>query len=200
VFLVGLTGGIGSGKSTVARLLADRGAVVFDADVLARQAIAPGSPGHERVVERFGSRVLTEDGAVDRAALADVVFSEPEARRDLEDIVHPEVFRRLAEGASKYRGTDAVVVFDAPLIVEAGRADLFDLLILVTAPAEERVRRVVQTREGMSADAVRDRIDAQLSDEHKARGADIVISNDGTLEDLVDRVDVLWADLSSRAS
>jgi dephospho-CoA kinase len=199
VLLVGLTGGIGSGKSTVAAMLAERGAVVFDADVLARQAIAPGTPGHDRVVERFGPVVLGPEEALDRSALAEIVFSDREARGDLEEIVHPEVFRLLAVGAERHRGTDAVVVFDAPLIIEAGQADLFDVLVLVTAPAEERIKRIVEARAGMSKDGVRQRITAQLPDEDKVRHADVVIDNPGSLDRLRARVDALWDDLAGRA-
>ena len=199
MLLVGLTGGIGSGKSTVAAMLAERGAVVFDADVLARQAIASGTPGHDRVIERFGQGVVGPDGSVDRTALAEIVFSDPEARGALEEIVHPEVFRLLAAGAERYRGTDAVVVFDAPLIIEAGQADLFDVLVLVTAPAEERVRRIVEARAGMSKDGIRQRITAQLSDEDKARHADVVIDNHGSLDRLRARVDAVWDHLAGRA-
>jgi dephospho-CoA kinase len=199
VLLVGLTGGIGSGKSTVAAMLAERGAVVLDADVLARQAIAPGTSGHGRVVERFGSGVVGPEGSIDRAALADIVFSDREAREDLEEIVHPEVFRLMAAGAEEHRGTDAVVVFDAPLIIEAGQAGLFDVVVLVTAPAEERIARLVEARAGMSADLARQRIAAQLPDEEKVRHADLVIHNDGSLERLRAQVDTVWEHLAGRA-
>jgi dephospho-CoA kinase len=199
VLLVGLTGGIGSGKSTVAAMLADRGAVVFDADVLARQAIAPGTPGHDRVVERFGPGVLSREGSIDRSALAEIVFSDQEARGDLEAIVHPEVFRILAVGTERYRGTDAVVVFDAPLIIEAGQADLFDVIVLVTAPAEERIRRIVEARSEMAKEGIRQRITAQLPDEDKASHAHLVIDNDGPLDRLRAKVDAVWDDLASRA-
>lgn len=199
MLLVGLTGGIGSGKSTVAAMLSERGAVVFDADVLARQAIEPGTPGHDRLAERFGPGALGPDGSVDRTALAEIVFSDPKARGALEEIVHPEVFRLLAVGTERYRGTDAVVVFDAPLIIEAGQADLFDVLVLVTAPAEERIRRIVEARAEMSKDGVRQRITAQLPDEDKARHADVVIDNHGSLDRLRARVDAVWDDLVGRA-
>ena len=199
MLLVGLTGGIGSGKSTVAAMLAERGAVVFDADVLARRAIAPGTPGHDRVVARFGQGVVGPEGSVDRTALAEIVFSDPEARRALEEIVHPEVFRLLAVGAERYRGTDAVVVFDAPLIIEAGQVDLFDVIVLVTAPAEERIRRIVEARAGMSKDGVRQRIAAQLPDEDKTRHVDAVIENHGSLDRLRARVGTVWDDLAGRA-
>jgi dephospho-CoA kinase len=198
VLLVGLTGGIGSGKSTVARLLQARGAVIFDADELARLAIAPGTPGHDRVVERFGPDVVTDDGAVDRQALAGIVFADDRARSDLEAIVFPEVLRRLLEGVEAHRDSDRIVVFDAPLIVEAGMAAACDLLVLVTSRQEDQVARLVADR-GMSEEEVGRRIAAQLPDDEKARSADVVIRNEGTLEDLEGRVDALWAELRGRA-
>jgi dephospho-CoA kinase len=198
VLLVGLTGGIGSGKSTVARLLQARGAVIFDADELARLAIDPGTPGHDRVVERFGPDVVTDDGAVDRQALAGIVFADDRARSDLEAIVFPEVLRRLLEGVEAHRDSDRIVVFDAPLIVEAGMAAACDLLVLVTSRQEDQVARLVADR-GMSEEEVGRRIAAQLPDDEKARSADVVIRNEGTLEDLEGRVDALWAELQGRA-
>ncbi|MBI2238345.1 MAG: dephospho-CoA kinase, partial [Actinobacteria bacterium] len=146
MLLVGLTGGIGSGKSTVARMLEARGAVLFDADRLAREAVEPGTPGYAAVVERFGRGILTADGAVDRAALADVVFADRAARRDLEAIVHPEVRRLFLEGLAPYQDTEEVVVFDSPLLVETGQHRGFDVLIVVSAPVEAQVARMVADR------------------------------------------------------
>jgi dephospho-CoA kinase len=198
MLLVGLTGGIGSGKSTVARMLEERGAVVFDADVLAREAVEPGTPGHDAVVERFGPNVLLPGGALDREALASIVFADPAARRDLEAIVHPEVRRLFAEGCDRYQGTDAVVVFGAPLLVETGMHTAFDVLIVVTAPVERQVERLMRDR-GMSEAAIRARIDAQLPLEQKAEVADVLIDNDGSLEDLERRVDLVWGELEERS-
>jgi dephospho-CoA kinase len=198
MLLVGLTGGIGSGKSTVARMLEERGAVVFDADVLARAAVEPGTPGHDAVVERFGSNVLLPGGALDREALASIVFADPAARRDLEAIVHPEVRRLFAEGCERYQGTDAVVVFGAPLLVETGMHTAFDVLIVVSAPVERQIERLMRDR-GMSEAAIRARIDAQLPFEEKAAVADVLIDNDGSLEDLDGRVDRAWTELRERA-
>jgi dephospho-CoA kinase len=198
MLLVGLTGGIGSGKSTVAAMLAEHGAVIVDADVLAREVIEPGTPGFDRVLERFGPDVVTSDGALDRAALAAKVFADEQARLDLEAIVHPEVFRRLAETAAEHRDTDDVVVFDAPLIVEAGHASAFDVMILVTAPAEDRIARVLASRPEMTEEKVRERIAAQLSDEEKARVSSHVIENSRSLEELRAAVDVLWRELSAQ--
>jgi dephospho-CoA kinase len=198
VLLVGLTGGIGSGKSTVAWMLERHGAVVFDADVLAREAVEPGTPGHDAVVERFGPNVLLPGGALDREALGSIVFADPAARRDLEAIVHPEVRRLFAEGCERYRGTDAVVVFGAPLLVETGMHTAFDVLIVVAAPVEQQVERLLRDR-AMPEAAIRARIDAQLPLADKIEVADVVVDNDGSIDDLQAQVDAVWADLRERA-
>jgi dephospho-CoA kinase len=198
MLLVGLTGGIGTGKSTVARMLEKRGAVVFDADVLARQAVAPGTPGFDQVVERFGPNVLAPGGGLDREALASIVFSDPAARRDLEGIVHPEVRRMFAEGCEDYRDSDRVVVFSAPLLVETGMHTAFDLLIVVSAPVATQIERLMRGR-GMAERNVQARIAAQLPLEAKAEVADILVDNEGTLEDLERRVELVWRDLDARA-
>jgi dephospho-CoA kinase len=198
MLLVGLTGGIGTGKSTVARMLEKRGAVVFDADVLARQAVAPGTPGFDQVVERFGPNVLAPGGGLDREALASIVFSDPAARRDLEVIVHPEVRRLFAEGCEEYRDSDRVVVFSAPLLVETGMHTAFDLLIVVSAPVATQIERLMRDR-GMAERDVQARIAAQLPLEAKAEVADILVDNDETLEDLERRVERVWWDLDAQA-
>jgi dephospho-CoA kinase len=198
MLLVGLTGGIGTGKSTVARMLEKRGAVVFDADVLARQAVAPGTPGFDQVVERFGPNVLAPGGGLDREALGSIVFSDPAARRDLEGIVHPEVRRMFAEGCEEYRDSDRVVVFSAPLLVETGMHTAFDLLIVVSAPVATQIERLMRGR-GMAERDVQARIAAQLPLGAKAEVADILVDNEGTLEDLEGRVDRVWRDLDAQA-
>jgi dephospho-CoA kinase len=198
MLLVGLTGGIGTGKSTVARMLEKRGAVVFDADVLARQAVAPGTPGFDKVVERFGPNVLAPGGGLDREALASIVFSDPAARRDLEGIVHPEVRRMFAEGCEEYRDSDRVVVFSAPLLVETGMHTAFDLLIVVSAPVATQIERLMRDR-GMAERDVQARIAAQLPLEAKAEVADVLVDNEGTLEDLEGRVERVWRDLDALA-
>jgi dephospho-CoA kinase len=198
MLLVGLTGGIGTGKSTVARMLEKRGAVVFDADVLARQAVAPGTSGFDQVLERFGPNVLAPGGGLDREALASIVFSDPAARRDLEGIVHPEVRRMFAEGCEEYRDSDRVVVFSAPLLVETGMHTAFDLLIVVSAPVATQIERLMRGR-GMAERNVQARIAAQLPLEAKAEVADILVDNEGTLEDLERRVELVWRDLDARA-
>jgi dephospho-CoA kinase len=198
VLLVGLTGGIGSGKSTVARLLEERGAVVFDADALAREAVEPGTPGHDAVVRRFGANVLAPGGELDREALASIVFADPAARRDLEAIVHPEVRRLLAEGCEAYQDSDRVVVFSAPLLVETGMHTAFQVLVVVSAPVETQVERLLRDR-AMSEEQVRARIAAQAPLEEKAAVADVIVDNDGSIEELREQVDGLWAVLRSRA-
>jgi len=197
VLLVGLTGGIGSGKSTVARMLEERGAVVFDADVLARAVVEPGTPGHAAVTERFGANVLAPGGELDREALASIVFADPAARRDLEAIVHPEVRRLFAEGSEVYRETDRVVVFSAPLLVETGMHTAFDVLVVVSATTTTQVERLMRER-GMSEAAILARIDAQAPLEDKAEVADFLVDNEGTLDELDQQVDRLWSDLSAR--
>ena len=199
MLLVGLTGGIGSGKSTAARMLRERGAAVFDADVLAREAVAPGTEGHRAVVERFGADVLAPGGELDREALASVVFADPAARRDLEAIVHPEVRRLFAEGSDAYRDTDLVVVLSAPLLVETGMHSAFDVLVVVAVPVSVQVERLMRDR-GMSEAAVRARIDAQAPLEDKAAVADILLDNEGSPEELARQIDRIWADLVARAA
>jgi dephospho-CoA kinase len=197
VLLVGLTGGIGSGKSTVARLLEDRGAVVFDADLLAREAVEPGTPGHAAVIERFGADVLAPGGELDREALASIVFADPSARRDLEQIVHPEVRRLFAEGSEAYRDTDRVVLFSAPLLVESGMHTAFEILVVVSATVATQIERLMRQR-GMSEASIRARIDAQAPLEDKAAVADFLVDNEGTLDELASQVEQLWKELSAR--
>jgi dephospho-CoA kinase len=197
VLLVGLTGGIGSGKSTVARMLEERGAVVFDADLLAREAVEPGTQGHTAVIERFGADVLAPGGELDREALASIVFADPSARRDLEQIVHPEVRRLFAEGSEAYRDTDRIVVFSAPLLVESGMHTAFEILVVVSATVATQIERLMRQR-GMSEPAIRARIDAQAPLEDKAAVADFLVDNEGTLAELESQVERLWHDLSAR--
>ena len=198
MLLVGLTGGIGSGKSTVARMLEERGAVVFDADLLAREAVEPGTPGHTAVIERFGADVLAPGGELDREALASIVFADPSARRDLEQIVHPEVRRLFAEGSEAYHDTDRIVVFSAPLLVESGMHTAFEILVVVSATVATQIERLMRQR-GMSEAAIRARIDAQAPLEDKAAVADFLVDNGGTLAELENQVERLWQDLSARA-
>jgi dephospho-CoA kinase len=198
VLLVGLTGGIGSGKSTVAAMLERRGAVVIDADDFARRAVEPGTPGHARVVETFGSGILTRGGEIDRERLADVVFADAEARKRLEAIVHPDVARLFAETVDVYRDTDRIVVYVVPLLVERSLQSGFDVIVVISASPDVRLARLVAGRRMNEKDA-RDRMAAQLSNEERERAADVVIRNEGTLDDLERAVDGLWDDLRSRS-
>jgi dephospho-CoA kinase len=191
VQLVGLTGGIGSGKSTVATMLGRLGAVVFDADEFARRAIDPGTPGEAAVAESFGPAVLTPAGTVDRGRLAAIVFADPEARSRLEAIVHPEVARLLPRAVAPYRKTRRVVVYDVPLLVENHLESMFDVVVVVDAPEEVRMSRLAAHR-GMSPEAVRARMAVQVSDHQRNAVAHEVIMNDGTLEELEQDVEALW--------
>jgi dephospho-CoA kinase len=191
VLRIGLTGGIGSGKSTVSALLAARGAVIVDADRIAREVVEPGTPGLAQVVEAFGDGVLTADGSLDRPALAAVVFSDPEARRRLDGIVHPLVRARAAELAAA-APPDAVLVNDVPLLVETGQASSYDLVLVVEADAATRVSRLVER--GLTAEDARARITAQATDEQRRAVADALLDNSGSPEQLAEQVDRFWAE------
>jgi dephospho-CoA kinase len=197
MLLVGLTGGLGAGKSTVAGMLADRGAVVVDADELARRALEPGTRAYQEVCDLFGDEVVTPSGALDRSVIAEWVFSDQGKRRALESITHPEVFRLLAEEVETLRGTDAVVVFDAPLLVETGFHRACDAVVVVTAPEDLQVARAAGGR-GMSEEDALARLRAQIDPAEREAAADFVIVNDGGLADLERRVDGVWAELLSR--
>jgi dephospho-CoA kinase len=195
--MVGLTGGIGAGKSAVAQRLAAHGAILIDSDRLAREAVAPGSDGLAEVVAAFGPEVLASDGSLDRARLASLVFGDDAARRRLEGIIHPRVGERTAELVAA-APPDAVVVNDVPLLVEAGLAKAYELVIVVLADEETRVERLLHDR-GMTRDEATARIRAQATDEQRRAVADVVIVNDGTLEDLHKKVDEVWdAEFSRR--
>jgi dephospho-CoA kinase len=191
VLRIGLTGGIGSGKSTVSALLAALGAVIVDADRIAREVVEPGTPGLARVAETFGEQVLAADGSLDRAALAAVVFADPEARRQLDGIVHPLVRARASDLAAA-APPDAVVVNDVPLLVETGQASSYDLVLVVEADPETRVSRLVQR--GLTAEDARARMEAQASDGQRRAVADVVLDNSGTPEELAEQVDRFWAE------
>jgi dephospho-CoA kinase len=191
VLRIGLTGGIGSGKSTVSALLAAHGAVVVDADRIAREVVEPGTPGLAAVVEAFGPAVLTPDGALDRPALAAVVFADPEARRRLDAIVHPLV-RARGRALEAAAPSGSVVVHDVPLLVETGQASSYDLVLVVLADEETRVARLVQR--GLAAEDARARIAVQATDEQRRAAADVVLDNSGTPEQLAAQVDRVWAE------
>jgi dephospho-CoA kinase len=191
VLRIGLTGGIGSGKSTASALLAERGAVVVDADRIAREVVEPGTPGLAAVADAFGDGVLRPDGSLDRPALAAIVFTDEDARRRLDGIVHPLVRARSAEIVGAL-APDAVVVHDVPLLVETGQAGSYDVVLVIEADAETRVARLVQR--GLSEDDARARIAAQATDEQRRAVADVVLDNGGTPGELGAQVDRFWAE------
>ncbi|NEC50851.1 dephospho-CoA kinase [Actinospica acidiphila] len=194
---VGLTGGIGAGKSEVSRLLVERGAVLIDADRIAREVVEPGTPGLAAVVEAFGEEVLAEDGSLDRPRLGALVFSDPEKLATLNSIVHPLVgarSRELEEAAPE----DAVVVHDVPLLTENGLAPLYDVVVVVDASPGTQLDRLVRLR-GMSEEDARARMAAQATREQRRAVADVVIDNDVPLDALERRVEEVWADLVRRA-
>ena len=194
---VGLTGGIGSGKSEVAALLQARGAVVVDADELARDAVAPGTPGLAAVVAEFGSDVLAADGSLDRGRLGRLVFGDPERLATLESIVHPAVARRSAELVAA-APPDAVVVYDVPLLVEKGLQDDYDVVVVVEAREQTRLHRLAEGR-GMSEGDARARMAAQATPEQRRAIADLVLDNDGDLAELERQVERLWLRLRDRS-
>jgi dephospho-CoA kinase len=192
---VGLTGGVASGKSTVSLILAELGAVVIDADVLAREVVAPGTDGLAAVVEEFGPDVLAPDGSLDRERLGALVFADPERRRALEAIVHPLVRARAAEiEASAPAGS--VVVHDIPLLAETGQAGSFDAVIVVDVPTEVQVDRMVRIR-GMSEEEARARIAAQAAREERLAVATYVVENTGSFDDLRARVVEVYRTIES---
>ena len=192
---VGLTGGVASGKSTVSAMLADLGAVVIDADLLAREVVARGSPGLAAVAAEFGEDILTPDGDLDRAAMGRLVFADESARRRLEAIVHPLVFERTTE-LEEQASEDAVVVHDIPLLAESSRDRSFDAVIVVDAPAEVQLARMTGDR-GWTEEDARARIAAQASREARRAIATHVVENTGTREDLRARVAEVYADVVS---
>ncbi|MGW6396775.1 dephospho-CoA kinase [Streptomyces sp. NPDC055134] len=195
---VGLTGGIGAGKSEVSRLLVEHGAVLIDADRIAREVVEPGTPGLAAVVEAFGSDVLAPDGSLDRPALGAIVFADADRLAVLNSIVHPLVGARSAELEAAATG-DSVVVHDVPLLAENGLAPLYDLVIVVDASPQTQLDRLVRLR-GMSEEDARARMAAQATRDKRLEIADIVIDNDVPLDELHRRVDAVWADLAQRAS
>lgn len=189
---IGLTGGIGSGKSTVAQHLSDLGAVVVDADAVAREVVEPGMPALTEIRERFGDAVFGADGALDRPALGRVVFGDPAALRDLEAITHPAIWARTAELMAA-APDDAILVHDMPLIVEKGMGQDYDLVIVVGVDEDVRLDRLVRDR-GMSPEDARARIEAQATDEQRRAVADVWLDNNGTPEQLEAAVTALWND------
>ncbi len=194
--LIGLTGGIASGKSVVAARLAEHGAIVVDADRVAREVVEPGTPALARIAEEFGDGVIASDGSLDRAALGAVIFSSPEKRAALNAITHPAVGVRSQElfRAAAAADPDAIVVYDVPLLVDAGRVDEFDMVVVVNASTETRIARMMELR-GMTRDEAMHRINSQATNTERLAIADVVIDSNGTLEQTLEQADALWAKL-----
>ena len=203
MYLIGLTGGIASGKSVVGKRLAELGAVHIDADLLAREVVEPGTPALALIVEEFGPVVVAADGSLDRAALGAIIFTDAEKRAALNGITHPAVWARARELMGQAAAADqrAVVVYDVPLLVEApaSRPMSFDLIVVVQADAEVRISRMVELR-GMSREEATHRLNSQASDSERLAIADVVIDSNGTLEHTLAQADELWAMASAAAS
>jgi dephospho-CoA kinase len=197
VLRVGLTGGIGAGKSEVSRRLAAYGVVLVDADAIAREVVAPGTPGLAEIVDEFGTAVLRPDGSLDRDRLGEIVFADPDRLARLNAIVHPKVGLRMAE-LERSASPDAIVVHDVPLIAENDLAAGYDLVVVVDAPEAKRLRRLVRHR-GMSRDQAQARMAAQADREQRLAMAGIVIDNSGSLAELDRQVGDLWTELRRRA-
>jgi dephospho-CoA kinase len=187
---VGLTGGIGSGKSTVSQMLAARGAVILDADVLAREVVEPATPAFDAIVERFGGAVVGPDGTLDRPALAAIVFRDDEARAALNAIVHPAVGLAMAERMQAHADTDDVLILDVPLLVESRRPGMAGVIV-VDCPEDVAVQRLVEHR-GFDEEDARNRVAAQASREERKAIADVVIDNSGAINALEPQVDAAW--------
>jgi dephospho-CoA kinase len=198
VQLIALTGGIASGKSTVAARLAEHGAVVVDADQSAREVVEPGTPALKAIAQRFGPSVIRSDGSLDRAALGAIVFADQASRLALNAIVHPAVWQRALELFSEISARDpnAIIVYDVPLLVEAasGRPLHFDRVVVVHAPVQERIRRLVELR-GFSEQDAAARVNAQAADDERLAVADVVINATGSLEETLRQADELWYSL-----
>jgi dephospho-CoA kinase len=193
MLLVGLTGGIASGKSTVSAMLAERGAEIVDADHIARQIVLPGLPAWCKIREHFGPGVLHPDGQIDRQALADIVFADKAKLALLNEITHPAIFARIADRLEEYHDQDVVVILDAALLIEAGLAEGVDVVIVTHSPTEIQVERLAA--KGVGERDASSRIAAQLEPEKRLARADIVIDNSGSVEKLGRRVDEVWEEL-----
>lgn len=200
MYVVGLTGGIGSGKTTFASLLAERGASVIDADLLGREALQPGKPAWHSVMDQFGDAILAAGSMeVDRRRLADLVFADKAKLAALNAIVHPVIVRGIAERLEKLQATDEIVIVDAALIVDLGLDRSMDALVVVDAAPSLRKKRLI-TQRAMDPIDVEARIGSQVAHEELTERADIVVENDGTLENLASEADRVWKELQERAS
>jgi dephospho-CoA kinase len=193
MYLIGLTGGIASGKSTIARRLAEHGAIIIDADIVSREVVAPGSPALASIALEFGEDMIDSEGALNRAKLGAVVFSDAEKLEKLNAIMHPAVKTRSAEVLAKARADnpDSVVVYDVPLLVEADIARNYDEIIVASAPEETRIKRMIQLR-GLTDEEAKARIGAQASEAKRLAIADVVIDTGGNLQHTLEQVDALW--------
>lgn len=204
MYLVGLTGGIGSGKSTVAARLAELGAEVIDADVIAREVVEPGGPALPGLVERFGDGILQDDGSLNRSALADIAFADADARADLDRLTHPHIAARIASRIAELGGRasadgNEVIVVDHPLLIETGQTGRFDAVVVVLADEATRIARLVESR-GLAADDVRARMRAQVDDARRREVADHVVENSGDLDGLIAQVDEVHRSLLRAAN
>ncbi|WP_213814740.1 dephospho-CoA kinase [Glaciihabitans sp. dw_435] len=202
MYLIGLTGGIASGKSVVSRRLGERGAVVVDADLLAREVVEPGTPALTQIADTFGPAVISDDGSLNRPELGSIIFSDADKRGELNAITHPAIWRRARELFDSATSTDpdAVVVYDVPLLAEAAadRPMRFDLIVVVDADADTRVERLVTLR-GMTREDATRRIMSQAPDAERRAMADVLIDSNGTLERTLEQADALWERVSARA-
>ena len=196
MLVVGLTGGVGAGKSTVSDLLADHGAVIVDADAIAHAVVEPGTSGFQQILDAFGDEVLYYDGMLDRKALAALVFRDDAARKQLESIIHPLV-RQQSDLMTALADDDAIVVHDVPLLAETARFEAYDVIVVVDAPEDVRIARLLQSR-GWDVSTAQARINAQASREDRLAIADEVIVNTGDVGELKDQVDQLWERLVTR--
>jgi dephospho-CoA kinase len=193
MYLIGLTGGIASGKSTIARRLAEHGATIIDADIVSREVVAPGSPALASIALEFGEDMIDSEGTLNRAKLGALVFSDAEKLEKLNAIMHPAVKTRSAEVLAKARADnpDSVIVYDVPLLVEADIARNYDEIIVASAPEETRIKRMIQLR-GLTDEEAKARIGAQASEAKRLAIADVVIDTGGNLQHTLEQVDALW--------
>lgn len=196
MLLVGLTGGIASGKSTVSGMLAERGAEIVDADRIAREVVMPGTPAWCKIREHFGPGVLFADGSIDRQALGDQVFGDPARLALLNEITHPAILERIADRLEMLAPKDVVVVLDAALLIETGLVTSADIVVVVHSPTEIQIRRLAE--KGLTRPQASARIAAQMPAEQRLAHADVTINNTGSLEELTDQVDALWRELQAR--
>ncbi len=196
MFIIGLTGGIASGKSTVARMLEEKGAYLIDADQLAREAVEPQRPAWRKIVDWLGEEILLADGSLDRIKLADIVFNDRRKLEELNRIVHPWVGARFKELSDRIASEDpdAIVVYDIPLLIEAGMQDMVGLVLLVYVPREVQVSRLIE-RDGIDRAAAETRLKAQMPLEEKKKQADVIIDNSGAIAETARQVEQFWRDL-----